>query len=433
MKNQLKNPFLSKYRSYFELAFQTYLGGKDYINQQLVQHLGEEVTHYQKRLDLAHNINVIDKIINILSSFVVGNVDRVIELEDDVRKEYETMIDLEQSLEEFLERKVADFLLMDNAFTFVDSDGSRAYCHDLNYLDLYDFKRDMGRIEYLDIAFDEKVVRISKDRFQFTTEEKYFEDKGPKFNDEKDNELGILPFVSVNAKLDVRTAYFRDAVYIQKAVFNHYGNISQQLLDTGNTILAIPGSDAGSNSAKMNMQTSRVIRFMPSSPVLPHYISPDTSHLEFYLKYIIHIIEQLLNSLNIYRESNGNSQTSGLSKSYDYSIMANFLSKLAGKMERFERDMWDMIAKYDSRVKPEKIEVKYRKDFDLKTLAEQLDNVLRISSLQISETLSKEMEKKLAARFVENDDTLKQIYKEIDSKNYAVTVRDELDSIDKQI
>ncbi len=423
MKEELRNKFLKENRRYFELAFETYVGGWSYIAKYLVKWTGEEDSHYLKRLDIAHNINIIDKIINILTSFILGGVERKIDLDPEVRDIYLKSIDLEQSLDEFLERKIAEYLLMDNAFTYVDAfENDRAYCHDINYLDLFDFKKELGRLSFVDIQLGDMVYRITAEDYKHTTRDKYFttKDKQPSWSNPVANKIKVIPLVRVNAKLDVNTPYFRDAVYDQKAIFNHYNSIDQQLLDTGNTILGIPG-----NQSTFNPQTSRVLKFQPSSPVLPQFIGPPTEHLDFYLKYIQHIRDELLNSLNIYRESNTDNQASGLSKSYDYSIMANFLVKLSGKIERFEKDIWQMIAKYDSRVNPEKIEVLYSRDFDLRSLADQLDNVLRVSSLQISETLSKEMEKKLASRFVENPDTLKKIWEEIDGKDFSIPVNTE--------
>lgn len=191
----------------------------------------------------------------------------------------------------------------------------------------------------------------------------------------------------------------------------------------------IPGSIP---KDKANTDEVRYIEYLSNSQAKPEFIGPPTTHLDFYLKFIAHLQEQLLNSLNIYREKTV-SNTSGLSKSYDYSIMARNIANISLKMQEFEKSIWKMIALYDSRVKPENIEIQYPKNFDLKSLSEQLNNVMRVSSMQISETLSKELEKKLARKFIENEQTLSKIDKEIDTKNYTVTANKEFSQLKNQL
>ena len=430
MNYKLRNTFLSEYRSYFELSYLTYEGGIEYIKKMLSRHLRETDSHFQKRLEIASNINLIGKIITIITSFILTDVERKINIKEEIINQYLSKIDLEQSLNEFLEKKIIEYLLTDNAFTIVDSDGERAYCHDINYLNIYDFQKKFGKLNYIDIMLEESsIIRFEADRVSYARTDDYFSDKGPVFYTESPNTIDVIPFVSVNSKMNSKIAYFRDAIYIQKTIFNHYNNINQQLIDTGFTILMIPGSIP---KDKANTDEVRYIEYLSNSQAKPEFIGPPTTHLDFYLKFIAHLQEQLLNSLNIYREKTV-SNTSGLSKSYDYSIMARNIANISLKMQEFEKSIWKMIALYDSRVKPENIEIQYPKNFDLKSLSEQLNNVMRVSSMQISETLSKELEKKLARKFIENEQTLSKIDKEIDTKNYTVTANKEFSQLKNQL
>ncbi len=423
MRTDITNPFLARYRDYYNLAELTYVGGIDYINACLVKHSRETNSHFNKRLEMTHNINSVSKIIQILSSFILSGIERKLEIESELKDNYLYKIDLEQNFDEFIEKKIAEYLLFDNIISIVDSDEQRAYCHDINYRDVFDYQREKGHLLFIDIALNEKtIVRFTKDLYQYTDYENYFKDGGPFWISERPNKIKEIPIVLLNSKLDTNKPYFRDAIYIQKAIFNHYNSINQQLIDTGFPILMLPGG----GSDEVDLNTIRVMRYLTNG-IKPEYVSPDLSHLDFYLTYIENLQEQLLNSLNIYRDKT-TSNTSGLSKSYDYSIMATFLSRLAAKMQKYEMNMWKMIAKFDSRIKPEKIEIRYKNDFDIKTLSEQMNNLMQASSMGISSTLSKELEKTIARKFVSNESILEKIDKEIEGKNFDIPASTEFET-----
>ena len=112
--------------------------------------------------------------------------------------------------------------------------------------------------------------------------------------------------------------------------------------------------------------------------------------------------------------------------------MNAILSKLAIKFEVFEKSIWKMIEKFDTRIKADKIKVDYRTDFDVRSLAEELENYMKILSLGISPTFDKTIEKKSVNRFLAVDEDMKTITEEIDNKDISITMNDEFDKIKKE-
>lgn len=429
----VKNDWLKSRQDYFNVAKYSVQGGDAYINKYLVKHTRESTDHFDIRKKAALNINLVQKVISVLTSFIVKNIERIPSEKDadfEVYQSYIESIDFENTLNELIENKIADYLTQGNAFVIVDSlQNDRAYTLDIDYLQILDFQKGFKSLNYIDIYFNkDSILRYFANEIKRTNTEGYAKDT---WIESFPNPLGEIPFVAITKKIDVSRAYFEDAMYINRAIFNQYNSVNQQLLDTGFSILAIPGTSQRNKDDAI--ETSPYIKFSPGSPVLPHFIAPPTQHLDFHLTYINHLTNQFLSSLNIYREQNTNPQ-SGLSKSYDYSIMNALLSKLAMKFEAFEKSIWTMIAKYDTRIKLDKIKIDYKTDFDVKSLNEELENAMKVLSIGISPTFDKTIEKKIAARFVSADDEdLQTIIKEIDEKDITLTVNDEFDKKQEDI
>ena len=428
----VKNGWLKSRQDYFRLAQYSVQGGGAYINEYLVKHIKESDNHFDIRKKAALNINLVQKVISVLTSFVVKNIERIIDEKADIEvyQGYIDSIDFENTLNELIEKKIADYITQGNAFVIVDSlRNDRAYTLDIDYLQILNFQKGFKSLDYIDVYFNkDSIFRYFANEIKQTDKAGYADDA---WLETFPNPLGEIPIVAITKKIDVPRAYFEDAMYINRALFNQYNSVNQQLIDTGFAMLAIPSMSQKNKDSEI--ETSPYIKFSPASPVLPHFIAPPTEHLDFHLKYIDHLTNQFLSSLNIYREQNTNPQ-SGLSKSYDYSIMNALLSKLSIKFEVFEKAIWNMIAKYDSRIKPDNIKIDYKTDFDVKSLSEELENSMKVLSIGISPTFDKTIEKKIAARFISADDTdFQKVIKEIDDKDVSLTVNNEFDKIKEDI
>lgn len=426
MKHVLRNEYLKENRKYNELAYLTWKGREAFIDYCLQQHTRETNGHFEKRKEVTANLNVIKKVIQIVKSFILPKVERTFEGNADVMSEYVNAIDLEQTLDEFLERKLAEYLLFDNAIVIADSkEGQRAYVHDINYLQLLDFEKHYGEVTEIAVELEKDGIFVfTKKGIKKYTEDEYFGDDGPEGGEEISTEVKEIPFGAVNYKLKVDTPYLGDAVYMQRSLFNHISSVDQQLWDTGFTILALPSKITDPDGNPVEPEAMRYYEYSPISPSKPEYIGPPTTHLEFYKDWIISLVNWILFSLNIYQEKD--SSQSGISKGYDFSIMASNLEDISSRMETFEIDMWKAMALYDDKIKPDKIILRYPREFDIKTLAEEMKNFAESLSFGISATFEKAVRKRVAARSISDPKTLETINKEIDGTDYSLPVNNEL-------
>ncbi len=414
-----RHDWLAANRSYFELAELSYRGGKAYIDAYLIKHPRESQNTFETRKKNTFYTNYVEKTVNILTSFVMKNVVRQFDSEGGNVGKYLDSVDYYQTLDEFVEKKMVEYLLHGNAYTIADSDNKdRAYLIDANYLDLGDVREKPDGTAGVDIQRGDKVFRY-EDGAVSVADLKEYNGKSEKFKEIHRYADGIIPIVAVNRRLLYTKPYFADAVYINRNIFNLHSNLGKQLTDTGFLILALPSA-----SNKTVTDATAYIRYNPAAPALPHFVAPPLDHLDFFLRYIVSLVDSILATLNIYREDNSK-QESGVAKSYDYSIMSAFLAKLARKFEAFERSCWDMLAKFDKTLDRDKITVEYKQDFDLRTLSEEIENAIRLMSLNISPGFNRELEKKIAARYIDNEKTLKEVLDEIEKKDYLPAAIDD--------
>ena len=401
--------FLSKHKPYCKSAFLALEGGEDFVNNTLVQHARESDAHYQKRRKFSFYLNYVEKITNVLCGFILKGISRTFgTIPEDVYSKYTGALDYYRSINEVMAEKMADFLLTGNAFLLCDAkpEKGRAFVHSFDYRHIIDFGLNDGEIESITLELD-------KDSFLRVTATKFEKWKAESANKEETaNSVGTVAVVALSKKLDLVRPYFRDAIQTNKALYNHFNNINQMLYDAGFSILAIPSGQKGD----IDPDTLRFVEFNPAYPeMLPRYITPPTDHLEFYVTYIDGIIDRMLGTLNIYRSEEKN--TSGLSKSYDYSMMTAVLSSLSTKFQAFETQMWKELARFDPDLKPEEIKTQYPKEFDLTTLKEELDNVLTLLSVQISSTFDRAIKKRIVSKQIDDEKLRTAIEKEIDAES----------------
>lgn len=420
-----RHPWLVENREYFQLAELSYRGGARYISAYLYKHPRESESTHEYRRKGAYYINYIKKIVKILTSFVLKNIVRNYDEKDEGKSrwlEYLNAIDLFNSMDTFIEKKMKEHMLLGNALTIGDAiKGKRAYVLDLNYLDIGDIRELPDNAGYgIDVQRGEKVYRYDGKKIRISEIDNYNEQK-EEWRELDGYEADIEnPILSVERKLINTEPYFEDAVYINRGVFNLHSNISKQLFDTGNLLLVLFGVVDKSEIT----DKTQVLRASAATPVPAQFVQPPLGHLEIFMKYIDNLVEGILSTLNIYREDTS-SQASGIAKSYDYSIMSAYLSRLAVEFERFERSIWEMLCKFDSGLKYDKITVEYKRDFDLRTLAEEIQNTLKLMSLDMPESFKAELKKKLASQHIDNEATLEQVNNDIDAGGPPVEFEDD--------
>jgi hypothetical protein len=419
MPVEIKNEYLKKRNAYFKLALSSYFGGEDYIETQIVQHRRESAEGFLKRKKISFNINIVSKVVDVLSSFIIKN--RSVgfgSLNENIYLPYKTRIDYYQSIDAFMKKKIAEYLLTGDAFAVIDSgEGKRAYLHDVNVLNLLDWKTGWEGYESADIALGEEAVRLSKTEIRQTKLDRYNENTGWK---RELNPIGQMPFVSLTPRLDPERIYLADAVFTNRAIFNHFSSVSNQLWGTGFAILAAPKQPNDPKTNKPRTLDPEVMNYfeIPAYGGMtvpePKFIEPSLAHISVYQDFILMMIDNLLFSINVYRDKN--SVASGISKSYDYSLMTAFLQQTAYEFQEFEKDIWRVLALYDTQLDTDEITVKYGTDFDLKETGDRLNEYLQLLTLGIGGEFDRAIKKRVASDYITNEDELNKINEQIENQ-----------------
>jgi len=419
MPAEIKNEYLRKRNAYFKLALSSYNGGEDYIETQIVKHLRESSDGFIKRKKISFNINVVAKVVDVISSFIIQNRNVSFgNLDPKVYMPYKTRIDYYQSIDAFMKKKIAEYLLTGDAFAVVDAaKDKRAYLHDVNVLSLLDWKTGEGGYESVDIALGNEAVRLRKDLIHKTRLENYGKEKGWS---KIPNSTAVLPFISLTSRLDPERIYLADAVRTNSAIFNHFSSVSNQLWGTGFAILAAPKqpNDPKTNKPRtFDPETANYFEIPGYGGMTvpePKFIEPSLAHISVYKDFILTLIDYLLFSINVYRDKN--SDASGISKSYDYSLMTRFLQQTAYEFEEFEKEIWRVLGVFDTALKTEEITVKYGTDFDLKEAGDHLTEYLQLLTLGVGGGFDRAIKKRVASEYITNEEELKAINIEIEKQ-----------------
>jgi len=436
----IRNEELLENQEDWKLALLSFEGGRKYIKHCLLKHSKEGIRKFERRKRQAYYVNFTDKFINVFLSFIQGSVTRNLDLGPDVSDMYLDKIDLFSSADKFFKRRLTDYMLTGNALVMADAyEGNRAYLHNINILNILDFKVTGAEYEYVDVWLNNKVIRCRPDVIQKTSIENYNK-KIPVFTEEIPNSIGRIPIVTANGYLDASPAYFRDAVLVCRNIFEQMNSVAFQYTENAFSIFAHP-------PRKKNALAEQLEPYDPADPlrisqkdpndfdphemthitiseregILPQWISPSTEHLASNLNFILSQIGWLMLVLNIYNE---NKAISGDAKSYDYSLMVGALNDMANVSRDLEMNSWWLLAQYDDRIKNnwDKILIQYPNEFDLKSLKTKLEEIILALSQSISPTLDAQLKKQIAEMYEKNDDILKKIYEEINNYKEPVIV-----------
>jgi hypothetical protein len=417
----VKNKLYKDMNDFWKLSLLSYEGGKKYIEGNITKHSRESSNKYQRRVEQAFNINFTQKFVQILTSFISQGVVRQIDIGEG-KDNYLDKIDFFRTAKSFFTRRLEEYLLTGDCLAVADAyENERAFLHNVNVLNIMDWKTNGRGYEYVDVWIGEQVIRYTKDEIKIADIPSYNQATAT-FKEPKPNAIQMLPIVSANGFLTPMPAYFRDAIYLCRNIFLQMNSIAFQYTENNFAILAHPMRKTFGKTEPADKDyndfdphdLSHIVMPDKDSP-LPSWITQNTDHLAGNLEFVVQQVKWLMSMLNIYNTESGN--LSGDAKSYDYSLMVGVLKEVSKVMQEFEINCWWMMAQYDAKIRNnwEKIVIQYPTEFDVKALKTKLDEFALLFNWDISDTFNKEIRKQVAELYIRNDEKQQAIFKEIDT------------------
>jgi len=200
-----------------------------------------------------------------------------------------------------------------------------------------------------------------------------------------------------------------DVAYMDRAVANYLSNLDVIIQDQTFSQLAIPfqgllptagNDDDDEENEELNqiqqMGHNRVFAYNAEGGAAPSFISPDVKQAGMIISTVTKIVGEIYHSIGMAgertKEDNaaGIDNSSGVAKAYDFEKLNAMLAAKARALQNVEKNMIRMVNAWNGKVEElEKIEdyVSYPQTFDVRNLADEMDNAQRLSVMNAPKKL----------------------------------------------
>lgn len=432
----------------------SYKGGRKWIEKNIWSYHKEGKKEFAERKKRAYRFPHSREVISLVNKYVFkGAIDRSEKLPPHIKSFWGSATLLKRPIADLMEDLstktstfgriwvVVDNNLPDNAVTVADQRASkgRCYAYPLTPEQALDFAFDEdGELSwFLNSEFvrdDENPLKGDgklKERYRIWTKEFTgvieVDGRGGSqtavFKDEKEYDLGIVPIFPADnvSSENVYTSQglIEDVAYMDRTVANYLSNLDVIILDQTFSQLVIPyqGMMQFDNGAEENdedievrqniitMGTKRVFAYNAEGGSAPQYISPDVGQPQLILGTVTKIIGEIYHSIGMAGErtkednATGIDNSSGVAKAYDFERLNAMLAAKARSLQHIERNLVRIVNAWNSDVKElEDTEelVSYPTTFDVRNLADEMDNAQRLSLVNAPKTIRRKQMGRLA-------------------------------------
>lgn len=456
----------------------SYKGGREWIDKNIFTYHKEGKTEFAKRKQRAFRFPHSREVVSLVDKYVFkGAIERKKRLPQQIKEFWGSTTMLKRPIQDFMQSVssasstfgrvwvVVDNNLPETAVSEADRKAAkgRCYAYTLRPQQALDFEFDEDG--ELDWFLNSELVRTPgspleesgelKEQFRlwakdFTASIKVTEQEGQKraFVDKVvEHNLGLVPVFPAdhisNDNLYNVAGLLEDVAYLDRAVANYLSNLDVIIQDQTFSQLAIPFQGlmpSGANDMldpddpdgepdetdqMVRMGTKRIFAFNAEGGSEPRFISPDVKQANLIMAAITKIVGEIYHSIGMAGErtkednSAGIDNSSGVAKAYDFEKLNAMLAAKARSLENIERNLIRIVNAWHGEVAElEDTEnyVSYPDTFDVRNLANEMDDAQRLSVMQAPKELRRAQMKRLAEKMFPQADAkeLAKVLKEIE-------------------
>lgn len=449
------HPFYMSYLPEWEFFLRSYLGGVDYINNELTRNEQESDARYTRRKSNAHRINHCANIVDTVATYLFKEEPTRRYKDDQLKQFFQGVDKAHEDITQFMKSVAIYNSCLGRVYIVMDKPEIPKEKRTGTKLD------DVDAFPYMYIVYPQNVLDMSFDDFgklRWILFREFYRDDTDPFNEQNDmtvryrlwtqtewylydsvgnsvgggtNTLGEVPvIISDNEKAPTRyngVSLIRDVAYMDKAIFQNFSRLDTMVEDQtfSQLIFPIEGliiseilDDEKLRQQFLTLATNRILFYSAQSEAKPEYISPDASQAEIILKLIASQTKQVYANIGIKLDQvEGSTPASGVSKSHDFEKLNKLLASKAQLLEDTEKQIVDLYNKWMST--NVEVEVLYSSEFDVRSLADDILLGQELTMLSISPTFTKQIHKNIADKALPKADVQlrQQIHDEIDAKN----------------
>jgi len=249
-----------------------------------------------------------------------------------------------------------------------------------------------GRSPFSEYEPPDYVYRI------WTKERWYVVDKDGNFlnpNEEEGEEhhLGMVPVVAAYNERSfahplMGISALQDIAPCCQKIYNLASLLDEFLYKQCFSFLAWPGDvDAE------RLSTSNVVTYDPELKALPSYITPPTDPAKFIESQIEKTIQEIYRIARIKYVAVTSQAESGISRAIEFHDTNNILAKKARNLQQAERDIAELFFRW---IRDENdARIVYPKEFNIRAINEEIEEAIKVMSLNLSKTLNARIGKRL--------------------------------------
>lgn len=475
-----RHPDFKDNEEHWSFLEQSYKGGRDWIEKNIFSYIKEGKKEYQERKKRAYRFPHSREVVSLVNKYVFkGSIERRDrqEMPKHIREFWGSSTLLKRPIDDLMNTLstwtstfgriwvVVDNNLPEDAVSEADRKAAkgRCYAYFLKPTMVYDFEYDDdGELEWLlsgEVVREKgnPLITDGSPKLRYRVWGKDFT-CAIEINKSGGNEtaklvpdsirlhnLGIVPVFPADHittdDLYKAAGLLEDVAYLDRAVANYLSNLDVIIQDQTFSQLVIPiqgllpstspidPSDPDGEPDDFNqivrMATNRVFTYNAEGGQAPEFISPDVKQASIIMSAVTKIVGEIYHSIGMAgertKEDNaaGIDNSSGVAKAYDFEKLNAMLAAKARSLQNIERNLVRLVNAWNSDVKElEETEeyVTYPQTFDVRNIADEMDNAQRLSVMNAPKELRRFQMKRLAVKMFPQlkDADIKRIIKEIE-------------------
>lgn len=474
-----RHPDYAGKREHWDFLDLSYRGGREWIESNIFTYHKEGKHEFAKRKERAYRFPHSREVVSLVNKYVFkGAIDRSADAPSQIKEFWGSATLLKRPIEDLMSTAsslsstfgrvwvVVDNNLPEDVRSEADRKKSKGRCYSyiLKPAQVYDFEYDEdGELEWFmngEFARDKSSPLTStgsmSERFRVWTKDataviELVQANGTKSARllttlSRQHDLGIVPVFPADhitsEELYSAAGLLEDVAYLDRAVANYLSNLDVIIQDQTFSQLAIPFQGllpTGSNSTGfadddepdelaqlISMGTKRVFAYNAEGGSPPTFISPDVKQAAIIMQAVTKIVGEIYHSIGMAGErtkednSAGIDNSSGVAKAYDFEKLNAMLASKARSLQNIERNMVRLVNAWNGEVKElEQTDafVSYPTTFDVRNLADEMDNAQRLAVMvgpkELRRVQMKRLNKKMFPQMSEVD--VKKIEDEIDN------------------
>lgn len=434
-----------------------YKGGRSWIEQNLFTYQKEGKKEFAERKKRAYRFPHSKEVVKLVNKYVFkGSIERRADPPAPIKEFWGAATLLKRPITDLMETISLWSSTFGRIWVVVDNNvpadteteaerkasKGRTYAYFIKPMEAYDFAYDDdGELEWFlcgEFARDDASPLLSKGavtpRYRVWTKDFTAVITVETSNNERvanldpasvhEHDLGMVPVFPADHvtsdELYKVDGLVEDVAYMDRTVANYLSCLDVIVTDQTFSQLAIPfqgmlategSADEDPDDGEMtNMQvmgTKRVFAYNAEGGAAPTYISPDVSQPELILKAVTKIVGEIYHSVGMAgertKEDNaaGIDNSSGVAKAYDFEQLNAMLAAKARSLQNIERNLVRIVNAWSGKVQElQEIEeyVSYPQTFDVRNLADEMDNAQRLSVINAPTVLRRHQMKRLGQK-----------------------------------